>query len=83
MKYYLFSATARCAPCRVLVNRLNAELPTWKDFIEYVDVDDCTPEQHAIAMLTGIRSIPVLTTSTEIVPNGSSFNKIKELCTLV
>ena len=83
-KYFLFSAIDRCAPCRALVFELDKSIPNWKEYINYVDIDNSTEEEINIATKLGITRIPVLTTNNEIVNNDiyiKIFKQIKEICT--
>ncbi len=84
MNYYLFSATHRCQPCRMLVDDLNKNFPDWKNYIEYVDVDKATKEQNELAVKLGIMSIPAFTNKDSILKKGygrASVKEIEDLCT--
>lgn len=84
MLYKLFSATHRCMPCRMLVHMLNTDFPSWKEYIEYIDVDNMTEEQKEILLRLKILRIPTLTNEKEIIKINSNpslaVTQIKKLC---
>lgn len=81
MLYKLFSAVGRCAPCRKLVSDLDRDFPEWKEYIDYIDVDNTiTEEQMKFAQSIGIRALPTFSDDKEILRGVFTAKKIKELC---
>lgn len=85
MNYYLFSAVHRCVPCKFLVHDLDKYFPEWKNYIEYVDVDNSTKEQMELALKLNIRTIPAFSNNETILLKGFTLKRtveeIKNLCT--
>lgn len=82
--YYLFSATHRCVPCKMLVNELNKNFIDWRKYIQYVDVDNSNKEQTELAVKLGVRTIPSFTNDEIILLKGfnakRTVDEIKSLC---
>ena len=83
-KYYLYSNVQTCAPCRSLVKALDLMLPNWKEYIEYRDINNLSPESLAHIVKVNVRSLPSFTDEDNIISVGYSPQKLKqiiELCT--
>ena len=82
-KYFLFSATSRCAPCRLLVSKLDEDFPEWKDYVEYIDADSMTKENREMAIKLMVMHLPSFCDSERVIFRGFDkmmIAKIKELC---
>jgi hypothetical protein len=68
----------------MLVHMLNTDFPSWKEYIEYIDVDNMTEEQKEILLRLKILRIPTLTNEKEIIKINSNpslaVTQIKKLC---
>lgn len=83
-KYYLYSNTQTCPPCRELKRQLDKNFPDWKKYINYVDINNMTIENIGHIVNISISSLPSFTSETEIISVGYSpqiLTKIIELCT--
>lgn len=83
-KYYLYSNTQTCPPCRMLKQSLDTKFPEWMNHIKYVDINRMGQEDIDHLTKLGVRSLPSFTSETEIISVGFSqdkLNKIIELCT--
>lgn len=80
MKYHLFTAPHRCAPCRALELQLES-IPNWKEHIEYINADGMSESQHDLAAKLGISRLPSFTSDDEVISSAETFKKIKEICT--
>lgn len=82
-KYFLYSATSRCAPCRMLLSGLEANFPEWKNYIEYIDADTMSKEHREIAVKLMVMHLPSFCDIDRVIFRGYDklmIGKIKELC---
>ncbi len=83
-KLKLFSAVGRCQPCRMLQTTLDKDFPKWKDYIEYIDVDDTLSEDnYTLANKLHIMGLPSITDENTILFKGfksDTVDKLKQLC---
>lgn len=82
-KYFLYSAISRCAPCKLLVAKLDEEFPKWRDYIEYIDADTMSTEHREMAIKLMVMHLPSFCDSERVIFRGYDkimIGKIKELC---
>lgn len=83
-KYYLYSNTQTCPPCRVLKQNLELTFPEWKDHINYIDINNMSNTEMLHIIKVNVRALPSFTDEDQIISTGYSPEKLKqiiELCT--
>ena len=83
-KYYIYSNTQTCPPCRELKRQLDEKFPEWVNYINYVDIYNMTSKDIFHITKINVRGLPSFTSESDVISVGYSpaiLNKIIELCT--